>query len=328
MSRSKYSRFVEKSIQAMLSAIELYNKPNYTYREESFAILMVNAWELLLKGKKLKDSRGNMSRGNMTTIYVPESTKTKDGKPRKRFTYKTNKSGNFVTVGITSLIKDLEDQNLKLQLETLIEIRDNSIHFINSNGYLDKTLVEVATATLDSYNQMVNKWFSRDLSKYDLYLIPLSLKMPTDFKATQLEDEPEECKKLINYIATQSSKKEEDSEHNITISVDVKLNRTDQGMKVRFDKESGAPIYQDSEEVFMKKYPMDYHTMLSKLKEKIPDLVQNKRFHDLKRSLCKREELFKERFLDYKKQTGIKKGYYSSNFIQEFEKLYREEDET
>jgi hypothetical protein len=281
---------------------------------------MVNAWELLLKAKKLKDFKGNM-----TSIYVAESIKTKDGKARKRFNYKKNRSGNFTTISIINLIKDIEDQNLRLQLETLIEIRDNSIHFINSNGFLDKTLVEVATATLDSFNKMIKDWFNKDLSKYDLYLIPLSLKMPTDFKSIELNNEPEECKKLINYIADQLSRKEESSVHDIRISIDIKLNRSNKGLEVRYDKLNGAPIYQDSEEVFMKKYPMDYETMIAKLKKTIPSLKQNTRFHDIKRELCKREELFKERFLDFNKQSGMKKGYYSTNFTQEFVKVYDKE---
>ena len=45
-----------KSIQAALSAIEIYNKPDFKYREESFSILMVNAWELLLKAKIAADN--------------------------------------------------------------------------------------------------------------------------------------------------------------------------------------------------------------------------------------------------------------------------------
>ncbi len=292
MGRAKYSKFVDKSIQAMLSAIELYNKPNYTYREESFSILMVNAWELLLKAKKLQDHKGNM-----TSIYVIESKVTKDGKPRKRYKYKTTKSGNFLTVSVSSLVKDLTDANLKLQLETLIEIRDNAIHFINSNGYLDKTLVEIATATLISYNEIVKEWFKRDLSTYDLYLIPLSLKMPNSFTSAQLSREPEQCKNLINYIGRQVAKKDADSIHDITISVEIKLNRNNKGLDVKFDKESGTPIYQDSEEVFMKKYPLDYNELIEKLKAKVPGLKQNKEFHDLKRKLCTDTELYKERFL-------------------------------
>ena len=44
---------LEKSVQAALSAIEIYNKPDFRYREEVFAILMCNSWELLLKAKAL-----------------------------------------------------------------------------------------------------------------------------------------------------------------------------------------------------------------------------------------------------------------------------------
>ena len=45
----------EKSLQAAVAAIEIYNKPNFSYREEAFALLMSNAWELLLKAKWLID---------------------------------------------------------------------------------------------------------------------------------------------------------------------------------------------------------------------------------------------------------------------------------
>jgi len=44
---------LEKSVQAALSAIEINNKPDFRYREEVFAILMCNSWELLLKAKAL-----------------------------------------------------------------------------------------------------------------------------------------------------------------------------------------------------------------------------------------------------------------------------------
>lgn len=83
MAKSKYSLLLEKSIQAVLSAIELYNKPVFSYREESFSILMVNAWELLLKAKKLKDNNGKL-----TCLYIPISKKTKSEKPRQRLSIK------------------------------------------------------------------------------------------------------------------------------------------------------------------------------------------------------------------------------------------------
>ena len=53
------SQFIDKSVSAALSAIETTIKPNFAYREESFVILIINAWELLLKGKMLADNKDN-----------------------------------------------------------------------------------------------------------------------------------------------------------------------------------------------------------------------------------------------------------------------------
>ena len=47
-------RIASKSLDASLSALEIYNKPVFNYREESFSILMVNAFELLFKAKIIK----------------------------------------------------------------------------------------------------------------------------------------------------------------------------------------------------------------------------------------------------------------------------------
>lgn len=54
-----HQKFIEKSHAAMLGAIEVYNKPTFAYREETFSILAVNAWELLLKAKLLKESKND-----------------------------------------------------------------------------------------------------------------------------------------------------------------------------------------------------------------------------------------------------------------------------
>jgi len=50
-----------KSLSAILAAIEVYNKPNFFYREETFAILATNRWELLLKARILQLDRNRVS---------------------------------------------------------------------------------------------------------------------------------------------------------------------------------------------------------------------------------------------------------------------------
>lgn len=47
--RGSYRGLRSNSEAAMLAAIEIYNKPQFSYRDECFTILLVNAWELLLK---------------------------------------------------------------------------------------------------------------------------------------------------------------------------------------------------------------------------------------------------------------------------------------
>jgi hypothetical protein len=62
MPRATLLLFVDKSIGACLAAIEIYNKPNFSYREEVFSILMLNAWELLLKARVMKEGMARLDR--------------------------------------------------------------------------------------------------------------------------------------------------------------------------------------------------------------------------------------------------------------------------
>ena len=42
-------RLIEKSKEAFILAVEIYNKPSIKYRVEGFAFFICNAWELMLK---------------------------------------------------------------------------------------------------------------------------------------------------------------------------------------------------------------------------------------------------------------------------------------
>lgn len=42
-------RLVNKSIEAFIMGIEIYNKPTIKYRIEGFSFFICNAWELMLK---------------------------------------------------------------------------------------------------------------------------------------------------------------------------------------------------------------------------------------------------------------------------------------
>lgn len=50
-------RLIEKSIEAFMLGLEIYNKPTIRYRIEGFSFFIINAWELMLKAEWL--NRGN-----------------------------------------------------------------------------------------------------------------------------------------------------------------------------------------------------------------------------------------------------------------------------
>ena len=47
-------KMIDKSQEAFIVGIELYNKPTIRYRVEGFSFFICNAWELLLKAYFLK----------------------------------------------------------------------------------------------------------------------------------------------------------------------------------------------------------------------------------------------------------------------------------
>lgn len=77
--KARWLQVLEKSVAAAVSAIEIYNKPDFKYRSETFSILMTNAWELLLKAKLLKDNKNDLR-----SIQVRERRRLKDGSYSKR----------------------------------------------------------------------------------------------------------------------------------------------------------------------------------------------------------------------------------------------------
>ena len=105
---------VAASVQAAVAAIEIYNKPVFSYREQAFTILIVNAWESLCKARLVADAQGDVQ-----VLYVPKP----DG------SFKTGRSGNFLTIELTGAMKRLSlAPTVCGNLSSLIEIRDTATH--------------------------------------------------------------------------------------------------------------------------------------------------------------------------------------------------------
>lgn len=316
----KYSRsniVLQKSIEAAKAAIELYNKPEFPYRNESFSILMINAWELLLKAKKLKENHNKM-----TSIYVKEKIKSKKGTITNRERYRKNRTGNFSTLSITDLIKtEISDKNLIANLSLLLEIRDNAIHCFNKPKLLEKHYLEIIGATLSSFQTALMNWFSFNISSDSMFIIPIGFNLPKEYDLTDVSTKEE--KNILKYISEQRNHTDTTSDYDIALNIEVKFtkSKSEKAQEVRYSSD-GLPIKIDTEEVFKGKYPLNYDELLSKLQNRYVDFKQNKKFYSLKKNLEADKKYAGVRYLDYYAQKGIKKTYYSSEIIKEFDKHY------
>lgn len=319
-----YKSLVEKSVSSMISAIELYNKPDFKYREETFSILAVNAWELLLKAYILKKSRYKMQE-----IFVLKPKVLKNGKPSNKTKIpKLNRSGSPMTISILEAIKKVEGMgvmppNVKENIELLVELRDASIHFVN-DGSLSKQIQELGFACIKNYMNIVRDWgVDVNLDQYNLYLMPLAYISNREIiDPVDLTDGEE---KFIEYAKSVLSNKAntDDGQYDVAIQIELNFKKGNafDAIGVKYDPE-GIPV-NITEESLMRSFPWSYHEVCAKCRKRYDNnFKQNKDFHDVMHHIKKNDRLYHERLLDPGNPKSPKKGFYSSNVLQELDKHY------
>ena len=326
--RSRYMQLVDKSIECMVSAIEIYNKPDFKYREDSFCILSINAWELLLKAKILKNNKNQLA-----SIYVKEYKKNKSGEKTKRLVYKTTRSNNYFTIDIKNAMKRLKDKGeldneTCENIETLIELRDNSTHFVNKSDVLSRKIGELGMASISNFNSYLFDWFAGSLGKYNMYLMPMALINDDEFNASILGNREKAVDNVLRYINKKEKEYPSDvnKKHNITVSVDIKLVKaskiTDSSKQLAISSNGEGPTINVSAEDLSKIYPIEYKVLVAKLKSRYKNFKVNSDFHELRRNLEDKKDLCYAYPLNPKNLDGPTKKIYSPKMITAFDKYY------
>jgi hypothetical protein len=317
-----YRSLLDKSVNSMLSAIEIYNKPNFSYREETFAILATNAIELLFKAQLLKAFGYQMR-----CLHVLEPVLKNDGTPHKtRKKPKLSRSLNPMTISLFDAIKKLEKKGFKISgnhlasIEALVELRDNAIHFHNEK-FISKEIQELGFATIKNFLHILKKWeMEVDLSAYNFYLMPLA------YVDSRLVSDGVTTDEVKNYLAFVKSKidtqDKTDEEFDIAISIDINFSKNNsfEGIGFKFDP-NGIPINLTEEDI-RQKFPLTYDEVRLKAKERYSNFKQNQDFNDLMKKIKKDKKLHHERKLDPNNPKSLKKAYYSTNIWKEMDKFY------
>ncbi|MDU5919644.1 MAG: DUF3644 domain-containing protein [Clostridiales bacterium] len=174
-------KLLEKSKEAFIVGIELYNKPTIKYRVEGFSFFICNSWELMLKAHMIKTLGDN-------SIYYKD-------KPDR-------------TLSLESCIKKIftnDKDPLRINLEKIIELRNTSTHFITQE--YEMVYVPLFQACVLNFSEKMKQFHNVDITE----LIPQNfLTLSVSMKALDNQEiiakYPEEiATKLINsnsYINT------------------------------------------------------------------------------------------------------------------------------
>lgn len=284
-------KLIGNSISAALSAIEIYNKPDFRYRNEIFTILLINAWELLFKAKILLDNGDDIN-----SIYVFDS----HGNP------KTNRNNTPLTIEIVGATNELSiDYTLKDNLLTLIEIRDTAIHFINNNP-VDYLIYSLGVASLKNYQKLINEWFGKSLLEYHFYILPMGFAHHFQtFTLLELEKEPEIIQNLLANISANQEKKSENGFH---FSCDIEINlrsakkiTDDTDMVVAVNPESPDAITIVKTQKLTDKYPLANDELWQKVRSALPQLKQNDFYRFVREYKIKDNKQFSDYNFRYRK---------------------------
>lgn len=321
--KARSKELLDRSIAATVAAIEIYNKPDFLYREESFAVMAINGWELLLKAKWLADNNNNIR-----SLYVREYKNNRDGKKGKQLRIKATRSGNPFTHSLEHLAKKMM-QNKVLDskawdnIQALLELRDSAIHFYNRSGGFAQRLQEIGTACLKNFVAAIREWFGRDMSEFNFYLMPLSfVALPSQMEGIVLNAEEK------NFLAfVESLEPEEDdatSAYSVTVNIDIRFTRSKakEALAVQVTNDPNAPRVRLTEEQVREKYPWDYEQLTAECRKRYSGFKVDKSYHTLRKKLQADKKFGSTRYLDPANLNSSNKPFFSPNILKELDKQY------
>lgn len=288
---------------------------------------MINAWELLLKARIMRENGGKAS-----SLYEFKPRRKKDGGPSKLTEIKKSRSGSPMTIGlerayhlVAGYPQHRVDQSCIANIEALLEIRDSATHFITPDALLKKTLTEISLASVRNYVIAAQQWFGISFSDLNIASIPLSFDLDQkEVEAVAHKSSDVVVRFLAHMESLRAKVSAEDSDYAFSVRVNFDLikNKDDAAIKAAIvGANPDLTVSVESDKV-PAGFTLTYDLLVSRLKERYSNLKQNGTFHAIMKPLKANGKFCYERYLDPETKSGGKKAFFSPNLIKEFDAHY------
>ena len=169
-----YNKLLEKSKEAFVMAIEIYNKPSIRYRVEGFSFFICNAWELMLKAYMIKKFGDD-------SIY-----------------YKDNPNRTITLENCLQKVITNEKAPIRRNLNRIIELRNTSTHFVTEE--YEMIYIPLFQACVLNFVEKMQEYHEVDMTKVvPQNFLTFAVSMKSLDESTIRAKYPEEiAEKIIN----------------------------------------------------------------------------------------------------------------------------------
>lgn len=334
------SNLLKNSIAAYFAAIEIHNKPNITYRYETVTLLIMNAWELVLKS------------------YIRKYVKHKSIFENDGHTINFDKALSYVTEDVNSK-KPKSFTAIQKNLEEIEAYRNGIAHFYCDN--LEPYIFMLVARAALNYVDFVKKYFSKDIMADEgLFILPLGFKLPfkpEDFlsaNVTKYANSPESLVFIRSIVKTIQSLDAEGIDDSIVLGFDIYMESVKKAKNrdllaaitsvedadftvgkvthAKFSNDPNAKLFNMSDEEFRKIWKYSYREVVVWCRKNIPDFKQSRTFYEAKKIVEKDVNCAYRRRLDSQNPKSPSKMFYTDlafdGIKKEYIRLQREQEKT
>lgn len=280
---------------AMMAAIEVYNKPIVEYREQTFSILFVNAWETFFKARIVQENNNRM-----------ESIHSRKANVRR---YERDRlTCHFRTIGLAeAMVKAAAPEEVKKTVAGMARIRNQAVHLGVLDQEIRKQVLYFGTAGIQSFSRLASEWFSQRM--HIPYLLPLGFVESEDVASSSSSAEQRRLLAFLNDLSKTSGRTGGDFAVSVVTTIDLRpSHEADRTFSVTDDP--AAPGMRLAEEDIRRLFPATYRDLVTACECRYSDFKRNTTFYSVKRRLDKDPNGCHERWLDPTTRKGIPKRFY------------------
>ncbi|MCY4080172.1 MAG: DUF3644 domain-containing protein [Caldilineaceae bacterium] len=282
---------------ALLAAIEVYNKPTVEYREQTFALLATNAWEILLKARLVQ-----LGQGKIQAIYRRESG--------SRHYERDKATSEPITISLSQAINRVGlPREVKANIQGIIETRNRAAHLGMLKPEVQDRILMFGTAGVQNFIKLSSKWFGETINKP--FLLPVGfVGHATSARGNLPKGQRALINTLDNLARLPSGTSDPDFSVVMNVQIDIKPGLSGGG-SVGITNDTNAPKFKVSDEEALAIFHATYNDLVAECRKRYPDFKQNFRFNTLMKTVKMDPNCAHERRLNPNKKKSSAQMFYN-----------------